>query len=400
MFRFTITARDRLSKARAGLFHTHHGILQTPELAIVATDGEIKAIPHEIHDQLPLRYNIANTFHIYTKEILPEIDKAGEIHTFGNFQSVIATDSGGFQVFSLGFGKAHNVGKIGGLFPDETTDDNGTMKQWNHETSDIDNPVTITDDGVSFLWNSEVITLNPEKSMEIQHRIGADIMFAFDECTSPLNSKEYTATALDRTHRWIHRCIEAHKPFAEKQALFAIVQGGAYEDLRIKSAEYMSNLDVPGFGIGGSLGTSKEDMYRILEWTLPRLPDNKPRHLLGIGQIRDIFESVERGVDLFDCVIPTREARHKVVYTKKGKVAVRKMRSVDEPIDHTCECIACAQKITLATIAQLFTDRDPQAYLYATAHNIQFFADLMEEIRNAIANGTFLSLKEEYYLYY
>ncbi len=394
MFEFNVTSRDSSSKARTGDFVTPHGVLHTPELAIVATDGEIKAIPHELHDQLPLRYNIANTFHIYTKNILPDIEKDGGIHTFGNFQSVVATDSGGFQVFSLGFGKAHNVGKIGGLFPEEGTGAKDIAK------TDSDNPVTITDEGVSFLWNSEIIILNPEKSMEIQHRIGGDIMFAFDECTSPLNSKEYTATALDRTHRWIHRCIEAHKPYADRQALFAIVQGGAYEDLRIKSADYMGKLDVPGFGIGGSLGTSKDDMYHILEWTLPRLPDAKPRHLLGIGQIRDIFESVERGIDLFDCVIPTREARHKVVYTKKGKVAIRKMRSVNEPIQENCECIACAQKITFATIAQLFTDRDPQSYLYATAHNIQFFADLMEEIRNAIANGTFLSLKEEYYRVY
>lgn len=394
MFEFNITSRDNNTKARTGEFITPHGVLATPELAIVATDGEIKAIPHELHDQLPLRYNIANTFHIYTKNILPEVEKAGGIHTFGNFQSVLATDSGGFQVFSLGFGKAHNVGKIGGLFPEEATGDTSLAK------SDIDNPVMITDEGVSFLWNSEIITLNPEKSMDIQHRIGADIMFAFDECTSPLNSKEYTATALDRTHRWIHRCIEAHKPYADRQALFAIVQGGAYEDLRIKSAEYMGKLNVPGFGIGGSLGTSKDDMYHILEWTLPRLPDEKPRHLLGIGQIRDIFESVERGIDLFDCVIPTREARHKVVYTRKGKIAIRKMRSINEPIDAKCACIACAQNITFATIAQLFTERDPQAYLYATTHNIQFFADLMEEIRSSISEGTFLKLKEEYYPYY
>lgn len=387
MFEFSITHRD--SRARTGDFHTPHGDLETPELAIVATDGHIKSVDIAENSSLPMQYNIVNTFHIYTKKILTDIIKSNGIHTYGNFKSVIASDSGGFQVFSLGFGKSHQVGKIGGFFPGEEA-----------TASDTDNPITITETGVTFAFNGEPVTLTPEKSMEIQHGIGADIMFAFDECTSPLNSKEYTAQALDRTHAWIHQCITAHKPHEDKQALFAIVQGGFFRDLREQSAKYMGALRVPGFGIGGSLGKTKEDMYDILDWTLPLLPDEKPRHLLGIGQVRDIFEAVERGIDLFDCVIPTREARHKVVYTKRGKIAVRKMRQVNEVIESGCACKACASNITFATLAQMFTERNPLAYYYATVHNIQFFNDLMKEIREAIEKQNLHELKEAYFKVY
>lgn len=352
----------------------------------MATEGVIKSVPKEIYDRLSLRYSIVNTFHIFTKDILPNIEKSGGIHRYAGMENVtLASDSGGFQVFSLGFGKAHQVGKVGGFFPGKE-----------HEITDENNPIKIDDTGVEFSFDNKPITLNPENSMDIQHRIGADIIFAFDECTSPLNTKDYTAKALGRTHAWILRCIEAHKGHEKNQALFAIVQGGFFEDLRKQSASYMAALDVPGFGIGGSLGQTKDDMYNILDWTLPILPENKPRHLLGIGQIRDIFEAVERGIDLFDCVIPTREARHKVLYTTEGKIAVRKMRKVETIFDKDCFCPACSNGVTYATLAQLFTDRDPQAYYYATVHNIVFFGRLMKEMREAIPAGTFANLKNKY----
>jgi queuine tRNA-ribosyltransferase/7-cyano-7-deazaguanine tRNA-ribosyltransferase len=232
--------------------------------------------------------------------------------------------------------------------------------------------------------------------MDIQHRIGADIMFAFDECTSPLNSKAYTEEAQSRTYEWLDRCITYHAPHKDKQALFAIIQGGAYEDLRIECSEIMSKKDVPGYGIGGSLGKTKEDMYRILDWTIPRLPQEKPRHLLGIGSVRDIFEGVERGVDLFDCVIPTREGRHGRLYTKKGQFGLRKLKTVNEVIDQTCGCFACHEGITLSKLWELYLARDPKFLTYMTAHNIWFFSDLMKEIRDAIHAGTFVKLKNNY----
>lgn len=340
MFTFNITHRASNSKARRGAFVTPHGTLQTPDLAIVATDGHVKCIPNDIIPDTPIRYSISNTFHIFVKGILQQIRKDGGIHKHMNYPHVMATDSGGFQVFSLGFGKAHGVNKLGAIFPGQST-----------EESDDNNPLTITEDDVRFTFDGKEIILNPEISMDIQHTIGADIIFAFDECTSSLNTKEYTTEALERTHRWLTRCIKHHAPFAQNQALFAIVQGGAYKDLREHSARFMAEQDVPGYGIGGSLGKTKEDMHAILEWTLPLLPDNKPRHLLGIGHIRDIFESVERGIDLFDCVIPTREARHRMLYTQKGRIAVRKMRQVHDIIDETPGSPTLKDGITYAQLA-------------------------------------------------
>lgn len=395
MFSFIIESKLKNTSARVGIFNTPHYSLLTPELAIVATEAEFKAIPKEFWSQLPCKYIIVNTFHISTKKplhaqgnetTLERIDKSKGVHNYMDLLSTtIASDSGGFQVFSLGFGKAHQVGKIGGMFPGKEVSGH-----------DENNPVVIDDEGVTFEFDNKKIHLNAEKSMKIQHTIGADIMFAFDECTSPLNSKDYTKQALQRTYAWLDRCIEAHKDYAHKQALFAIVQGGAYEDLRKEAAKIIGSKDVPGFGIGGSLGKTKQDMYKILEWIMPLLPENKPRHLLGIGSIKDIFEGVERGVDLFDCVIPTREARHRQLYTSKGRLALRKMKSSKEVIDKNCQCFACRDGITYEKLWQLFKEKDPKSTFYASAHNIWFFSDLMKKIRESIQNGTFTQLKKIY----
>lgn len=391
MFDFSVSLRYK--NARTGIFNTPHGGLETPEIAFVATEGEIKTIPPDMLSQLPINYLIVNTFHIWVKDIMNRFHPVGgnrafaTIHNYMKYSHIVASDSGGFQVFSMGFGKAHNVGKIGGLFP-------GSQ----HNNMDEENPVRITEDGVGFEFNGTNMQLTPETSIALQEKIGADIIFAFDECTSPLNSYKYTKEAMDRTHRWIHRCIKAKK--RTDQALFAIVQGGYFEDLRKASAQYMGKLDVPGYGIGGSLGKTKEDMIHVLEWSIPHLPDNKPRHLLGIGKVSDIFDSVERGIDLFDCVIPTREARHKVIYTKKGRLAVRKFRECDEPFEKDCACIACREKVTWKKLNQLFTLHDPRAPQYATIHNIQFYSDLMKNISISINNKSLDELKTTYSAYF
>lgn len=389
MFEFKITAKHKNSRARTGEFTTPHGVLKTPELATVATEGVIKGLERSTVPTLPINYMIVNTFHIYTKEILSQIEAAGGIHTYLNYDRITASDSGGFQVFSLGFGKAHGLGKVGGWFPGKE-----------RAESDTNNPIKISDDDVTFQFNGHDVVLNSEKSMEIQHSIGADIMFAFDECTSPLNTREYNIRALKRTHNWLLRSVAAHKGHEDKQALFAVVQGSEYEDLRRECSQFLAKQDVPGFGIGGPLGKTKQDMLQVIDWTIPYLPEDKPKHMLGIGQVWDIFEGVERGVDLFDCVIPTREARHKVLYTRKGKINVRLSTARNMAIDENCNCEACKNNITQQALAQKFSARDPQAFYYATVHNIQFFADLMKEIRQAIQDNQLPELKEQYFKKY
>ncbi|QQS44586.1 tRNA guanosine(34) transglycosylase Tgt [Candidatus Roizmanbacteria bacterium] len=391
MFTFDITARLEGTKARSGIFHTPHREIQTPELAIVATEGEIRSVPRELWKDLPNQYFIVNTYHTHTKKLVDTIQAQGGVHGYmGLGDRAFATDSGGFQVFSLGFGQKHNIGKLARDFAQDTA-----------FADDDESPLTITEEGVSFTFDGKEVRLTPESSMDIQHQLGADIMFAFDECTSPLNSEEYTRQSMERTHRWLKRCISAHREHEEKQALFGIVQGGEYRSLREESARVVGSMDVPGFGLGGSLGKFKEDVHAILDWIIPILPDEKPRHFLGIGQIRDIFESVERGVDLFDCVIPTREARHRMLYTEHGRVSIRKMRNIDEVPDKNCSCYACKNdKITYPKLWELFLARDPRAAMYATIHNVWFYAQLTQKIRNAIGNKTFIDLKEEVYKYY
>jgi len=407
MFTFKITKKIDGSYARTGVFKTPHGDLQTPELAIVATDAEVRGIPKEKLSSLPIRYTISNTFHTFTQGLVPKIAQIGGVNNYMGYKNTTATDSGGFQVFSLGFGKAHGVGKVSSIFPEENTKEKGLLV-----IRDTDNLIHITEEGVFFSYEGKPLLFTPELSIEIQQKLGADIMFAFDECTSPLNSHEYTRQAMIRTHRWLERCLNQLKSVkpenrfqpiptdSNRQALFGIVQGGHFEDLRKISATYVAKQDVPGFGIGGSLGRSKEHLYKILEWSIPLLPENKPRHLLGIGQVRDIFEAVERGVDLFDCVIPTREARHKVLYTKKGKVAIRKLKEKEAVLEIGCECESCKAGVTYKTLYGYYLEKNPLAFYFSTVHNIYFFTSLMENIRNAIKNKTLSDLKKEYLLAY
>ena len=442
MFEFKILKKEAKSKARVAEFQTPHGKLLTPELAFVATEGELKSIPNQKYGQnnvlslqeLPVRLIIVNTFHIFTKQILEKIEKVGGIHNFTNFPRVIQSDSGGFQAFSLGFGIVHKVGKVANIFPGETN--HGLTSEVKLGCVDDLNPLKITEDGVEFSFDNDKILLTPEKSIRIQQKIGADIIFAFDECTSPLNTKDYTKRAMERTHRWLKRCISAFRKSEDtrferlgnpskvpsrrdkarrvpigvknavssfsrnKQAVLGIVQGGYFEDLRKQSAKFLAKQDIAGFGIGGSLGKTKQDVWSVLDWTIPYLPEEKPRHLLGIGQVRDIFESVERGVDLFDCVIPTREARHKVLYTNYGRLNLRKIRNINKVIDKKCKCTTCSNNLTIQQLYQLFLLKDPLAFYYSTVHNIQFFSDLMRKIREAIESKRFFKLKEKFLTYY
>lgn len=389
MFSFHIDKQKGLM--RKGVFETPHRKIKTPELAIVATDAELRSLPNIVLKELPSPYFIVNTYHTYTKKIIPKLEDVGGVHHhMGLPDRVIATDSGGFQVFSLGFGRKHKIGKI--LPSKEQAIAIGV--------DDTENPIVITEEGVEFEFDGEKLTLNPEISMDLQHRIGADIMMAFDECTSPLNSYEYIKDSMARTHRWLDRSIAAHRGFEDRQALFGIVQGGEYQDLREESARVVGAKNVPGFGIGGSFGDFKEALGTTVGWVTSILPNEKPRHLLGIGKIRDIFSGVANGVDLFDCVIPTREARHRMIYTKRGRLYLRKLKHIEEPIDPSCGCRACRDGVTMKQLWEWFLSYDKRAAEYTTYHNIQFYADLMKEIREAIEMGAFEELRSEYYKYY
>ncbi len=391
MFKFKIISKLKNSRGRVGIFKTPHGELLTPEIAFVATEGEIKAVPKDLLRNLPIKLLVVNTFHLLTKGI---VSSNFSIHQHLNFNGPVMSDSGGFQVFSLGFGKIHGIGKIAG--------EKNLNKNQRTQKTEIDkkNPLKITEGGVEFFFNEKKFFLSPEISIEIQKNIGADIIFAFDECTSPLNSYAYTKEAMERTHRWLERCIAKWKENKNQQGLFGIIQGGYFKDLREKSAKFVAKLPLTGFGIGGAFGPEDKSGWQILEKVIPFIPEEKPRHLLGIGKIKDIFEGVEKGVDTFDCTIPTREARHRILYTKKGKIDVRKMKNVKKPVDKNCVCPMCKEKITLEKLNDLFSKRNPLAYSLATLHNIYFFLNLMDSIRKAIENNSFKNLKKKIFKYY
>lgn len=392
MFSFQIKYIDRKTKARVGEFLTPHGILTTPNLAFVGTQGNIKLLNASEMNQSGMELMIVNTYHLWVNNKVEKIYKAGGIHSYCGFKGVIMSDSGGYQVFSLGFGKLHKVGKIAKIFPGKT-----------QHTIDQDNLIQIRNNGVTFkTFSGENLFLNAQKSIELQEKIGADIIFTFDECTSPLSSKKYTSEALRRTHEWARICKAVHAKI--DQALFGIVQGGAYKELRLKSVKTIKKIGFKGYGIGGSLGKTKKDMLNILDWVVPLLEENKPRHLLGIGEVMDLFNAIEKGVDLFDCVIPTREARHGVVYTHQGKYELRKVKTEKEILEKGCLCLACQNALTRDKLYSLYKSIDFQekilAQKYLTLHNIYFFSTLLKKIRSAIAQNQFAKLKKYYSAFY
>lgn len=289
------------------------------------------------------------------------------------------TDSGGFQVFSLGWGLVHQIGKIG-WFPGPRVKES--------EAKTKPGLVRISQDGVEFSSHLDGSRhyFTPEKSIKIQEDLGADIIFAFDECTSPLATYEYTKRSLKRTHDWAKRCLKAKS--RKDQALFGIIQGGDFKDLRIESTKFISSLPFDGFGIGGSLGKSKKDMFKVLKWVMPLLPEQKPRHLLGIGQIEDLEEAVKYGIDFFDCVWPTRLARRGTLLVEKGKLNIENAEYQKDfsPIEKGCACYAC-QNFTKAYLCHLFRAKELLAYRLATIHNLHFTLEKMREIRKTIRDG-------------
>jgi queuine tRNA-ribosyltransferase/7-cyano-7-deazaguanine tRNA-ribosyltransferase len=385
--------KSRYKKARTGILKLKHGVVKTPDLIPVATKATVKALSSKELKEIGAQILICNTYHLMLQPNTDVISKIGGLHKFMNWDKPLVTDSGGFQAFSLGLGKEHAVGKM--YFPGENYRQNKPQGK----------SITRLDDkGIYFrsIYDYSNQFLSPEKSIKIQEKLAADMILVLDECTSPLSNKEYTKKSLQRTHKWAKKCLEIHKT---DQAIVGIVQGGHWQDLRKKSAEYIASLDFDSYAIGGSLGKSKKDMHNVLEWVIPFLPENKPRHLLGIGVVEDIFESVERGVDLFDCVSPTRIARSGYSHigppfgTKKNKfrikISSKNYRTDQNPLDPKCKCKVC-KNYSRAYINHLFKTNELLGYNLISYHNLYFMLELMRKIRQSIDESTLLELKKKW----
>lgn len=395
---FTVHRLLEGTAARRGRLDTPHGSIETPEYLPVGTLATVKGMTPRQLEELGAQGMLSNTYHLYLRPGADVVEELGGLHRFMNWNRPVMTDSGGFQAFSLGSAREHGVGKIGGVFPGEVKNPlAGRPAGWAEESL-----ARLDDDGVVFRSHLDGSRhkLTPELSIRVQEQLGADLILALDECTSPMATYEYTAHALERTHRWARRCVEARRD--TPQALYGIVQGGEWQDLRERSVEFITSLPFQGIAIGGSLGKSKQDMHRVLEWTVPGLPEDRPRHLLGIGEVDDLFECVERGVDTFDCVIPTRFARTANLFvpfgmegaTKRGTLVLKHAAWTRDPrpVDPDCPCYCC-RNFSRAYLRHLFKADEILAYVLGTIHNLHFMLELMRQIRASLDDGTFPALK-------
>jgi len=385
MISFKILKKSNKSRARLGLLETPHGVVETPSLVPVATQAVVKTLTSEEVLQTKSQILISNTFHLHLKPGEKIVKSAGGIHKFMNWPKPLMTDSGGFQVFSLGFGHDLQVGKVLKYFPGRAGP--GQERQEILDKSAQPKQVKITSDGVYFRSpvDGRELYIGPKESMKIQQALGADIIFAFDECTSPLSTYEYVKESLKKTHTWAKICTKEVK---SKQALFGIVQGSRFKDLRYESSTFINSLGFPGYGIGGDLGTSKEDMKNILSWTIPYLDEQKPRHLLGIGYLEDMENIIKSGIDTFDCTVPTHYARRGIAFTNEGKLDMRKTKFLKDknPLDKKCECKTC-QTYTRQYICHLLKANEITPLSLLTFHNIYFFNTFVEKIRGKIKQG-------------
>ncbi len=407
---FRIEQKMEKGLGRAGVLETPHGSIRTPAFVTVGTKATVKALTPEQVKETGSQVVLANTYHLYLEPGEKIVEQGGGLGKFMGWEGPTMTDSGGFQVFSLG-GKGTSK-----ITPHKKHSDilqNVRMFSDGKNTAPL---VKIDEDGVTFKSYKDGSThrFTPERSIEIQHAIGADIIFAFDECTSPTASYEYQKEAMERTHRWAERSLTAHQQLTTdnqpQQMLFGIVQGGRFEDLRKESARFMAGLRIDGlapsersefsgFGIGGSF--DKEDMGSAVRWVNELLPEEKPRHLLGIGDPLDLFGAVENGCDLFDCVAPTRQARTGSLYTKNGRFNIENAQYKNDfsPIEDGCACYTC-KTFTRAYLAHLFRSNEILANTLASIHNVHFIVNLVKQMREGIITGTFSRLKEDFFASY
>ncbi len=430
-FEFKIEKKMPGTLTRAGQITTPHGIIKTPAFVTVGTKATIKAMTPEQVKDAGVQVILANTYHLYLQPGDEIIKNAGGLNKFMNWSGPTMTDSGGFQVFSLGVAYGKEISKVISV-----TDPSLLITERSSVLDGLPKLATIGNDGVSFRSHIDgsLHYITPEKSIEIQHNLGADIIFAFDECTSPTEDDEYQEEALARTHAWAKRSLERHLELEQKkqntnktsqkvlfvrssdeggrgarpsqkelsasflntnlpQFLFGIVQGGRSEILRKKSAKIIGDMNFDGFGIGGSF--AKEDMSTAVKWVNEILPEEKPRHLLGIGEPEDLFIGVENGVDLFDCVAPTRLARNGTLYIKTGKINILNAKFINDfnPIENDCQCYTCVN-YTRAYLSHLFRAKEMEAATLASIHNVYFITKLVAQMREEILAGTFLEFKK------
>lgn len=401
-FSFRVTHKDKKTLVRAGIIHTPHGNIETPAFVPVGTQASVKSLsPEELCDLgVPLFF--VNTYHVYLRPGIEIIEKSGGLHAFMHWDKPLITDSGGFQVFSLARPKYASK--------NEEEEEKGSL-------------VKILEEGVEFQshWDGSKHVFTPENSMEYQWKLGSDIHIAFDDCTPSGFTHEEAKTSMERTHRWAGRSLKAHQKLSERsrsdssyQALYGSVQGSVFEDLRQESAEYISSLDFDGIAIGGvSVGEGKKEMEKVLEWVTPLLPEAKPRHLLGVGEIDDVFTLIEHGIDTFDCVQPTRLARMGYAYvaSQRSKVKGQNLKKVhddfvidisksdyaraQEPLDRACTCYSCVN-FSRAYIHHLFKVRELLGYRLLSLHNIFFMNQLLREIQESIQNDSFLDCKNHW----
>ncbi len=385
--KFQIIQKDKKSKARAGIINTSHGNIETPSFVPVGTQGTIKAVSPRDLREMGVQIVLANTYHLHLRPGEDLVKKFGGLAKFMSWNGPTMTDSGGFQVFSLGIGLEHGVGK---LLRDEEGDKRPRLNK-------------ITKEGVTFKSHIDGSKqfLSPEASIEIQEKLGADLVVAFDDLESPKYSHEETQKSLELTEDWLLRSIKAHK--RKDQLLYGVTHGGIFKDLRIKSAKF-NDENFDAIGLGGA-HLSKKNLYEVVEWTVQNVSEEKPRHLLGIGEVDDIFEVIERGVDTFDCVIPTRLGRTGFFFISPpfGNSRNRFRTDIDKPIyrqdlkslDENCNCYAC-QNFTRGYISHLFKSRELLAYNLLSIHNLYFLINLTKQIRQSILDDNFQLFKKKW----
>jgi len=392
-FSFELTGKDKIFQARVGVIHTPHGDIQTPAFVPVGTQASVKSLTSDEIRELGTELFFVNTYHMYLRPGIDIVKKAGGLHTFMNWNKPLITDSGGFQVFSLGRNSSRGSRII-------TRDDTGK-----EETS----LVSISENGVEFQshWDGSKHLFTPERSMEYQWDLGSDIHIAFDDCTPYGVTHDQAKRSMERTHRWAERSYDASKRQSLKatkqqkpyQALYGSIQGSIFEDLRKESANVITAMDFDGFAIGGvAVGESKKEMKNVLDWVTPLLPDDRPRHLLGVGEFDDIVELVASGIDTFDCVQPTRLARMGQVFLSSKLKALSSQDVIDitkseyaedfRPIDETCDCYTC-NHFSRAYIHHLFHVRELLSYRLATIHNIRVVNTFVTHLREWISDGSF-----------
>ncbi|MEI6396978.1 MAG: tRNA guanosine(34) transglycosylase Tgt [Candidatus Taylorbacteria bacterium] len=397
--KFSIQAKVPGKLARAGTIETVHGIIETPAFIPVGTKATLKALtPEQVRDAVGAQAVLANTYHLYLQPGTEVLKKCGGLHKFMNWSGPTFTDSGGFQAFSLGAAWGKGISKLADRDGEATSHMPAAVEE-DDNTANHAALAKVDDDGVTFksVIDGSTHHFTPEISMNIQRDIGADIIFAFDECSAPNADRKYQKIAMDRTHEWAKRCLASYD---KSQALFGIVQGGRHEDLRRESARTIGAMklddgtDFDGFGIGGSF--DKGDVGTAVRWVNEELPENKPRHLLGIGEPMDLILAIENGVDTFDCVAPTRIARNGTAYSSQGRLnlANAEFTSDTGPLDPECGCYTC-KNYTRSYLAHLCRAKEMLSATLISIHNLYFLVNIVKRLRQAIVEGKFEEVKEE-----